>query len=399
MPREVELKLEIDPRAAGRLLAEPWLCDARCAAQPQLSIYYDTAEGELRRRGFTLRLRLAGGRHIQTVKTLDGGAGLFERGEWEYEVAGLLIDPECLARTPLAHFETATLEPIFRSEVTRRSCVVESEGSELQLDYDEGEISAAGRTQHISELELELLDGNAPALLKLAKRIAKREPSKLGVMSKSERGFALAEGSLGKVIKAGPVGVRPGMTIAQAFATIVAACVRHFRLNEQLVISKRRPEALHQARVALRRLRAAFSLFRTAIADPEFVFLKDELRWLMRKLGDARNLDVFLEAVHPEHDRHRLERRREEAYDRVVEAMDSARCRLLMLDIVGWSLMGEWSSKAIAQRPIEPYASGRIDRLWAKLGTSRTWTSMSGTDCASRQRSCAMRSSSSLPCT
>ncbi|HEX3424367.1 MAG TPA: CHAD domain-containing protein [Sphingomicrobium sp.] len=377
MPHEIELKLEIDPSAAERLLVEPWLCGAGCEAKPQLSVYYDTADGELRRRGFTLRVRSVGDRYFQTVKTLGSGAGLFERGEWEYETSGIEIDRESLARTPLAHFESAELELVVRSEVTRRSCRVRANGPEIQLDYDEGEISAGGLSQRISELELELIDGDPSGAVKVARRIAEREPVRIGVMSKAERGFALADGRLGRVFKAEASSVRPGMTVAEGFTTIVAACIRHFRLNEPLVISSRRPEALHQARVALRRLRAALWLFRTAIADSDFALLRDELKWFTGKLGDARNLDVYLQREHPESERRRLEHQREEAYDRVLEAMDSSRCRLLMLDIAGWSAIGEWRMQAIADRPIEPYVSRRIDRLWAKLAQARHLSHMS----------------------
>jgi CHAD domain-containing protein len=167
------------------------------------------------------------------------------------------------------------------------------------------------------------------------------------------------------------------MTIAEGFAAIVVACVRHFRLNEPLVIATRRPEALHQARVALRRLRAALWLFRTAVADSKFLFLRDELKWFTSKLGDARNLDVFLQREHSESEQRRLERQREEAYDRVVDAMDSRRCRMMMLDIAGWSSLGEWRAQAIAGRPIGPYVSRRIDRLWAKLAHARHFSHMS----------------------
>jgi inorganic triphosphatase YgiF len=371
VPREIELKLEIGQGAAERLLNEQWLCKGRCEAQPQLSLYYDTPSGELRERGFTLRVRSAGNRYFQTVKTLDDCAGLFERGEWEYEVEGFEPDRECLGRTPLAHFQSAELEPIIHANLSRRSCEVETDGAELRIDYDEGEISAGGKNLRVSELELELLDGLPSTALSFARRIADVEPIKLGVMSKAERGFALADGSLGKVFKAEPVAVGSGMTIAQGLATIIASCIRHFRLNEPLVISSRSPEALHQSRVALRRLRAAFSLFRTAIAGSDLILLKDELRWFMRKLGDARNLDVFLQRDHSKADRSRLEREREAAYDRVVDAMDSSRCRMMMLDILGWSILGEWRSNALALRPIEPFVSRRLDRLFSKLSHAR----------------------------
>src|SRR4030095_3700626 len=146
---------------------------------------------------------------------------------------------------------------------------------------------------------------------------------KLGVMSKAERGFALASGKFGKVVKAEPVPLRADMNVAEGFATIVSACLRHFRLNESLVIEQREVEALHQTRVAMRRLRSAFTLFRPAISDEEFEDIRDELRWFTRELGAARNLDVYLERDIPDGDRQRLELKREQAYDGVITAMDS----------------------------------------------------------------------------
>src|SRR6478672_5919648 len=84
MGEEVELKLEVAEGAAERLLGQPWLSDG--FSQEQCSVYFDTPDSSLRGRGYTLRVRTVGGRFIQTVKSLDGGAGLFERGEWEYEI-------------------------------------------------------------------------------------------------------------------------------------------------------------------------------------------------------------------------------------------------------------------------------------------------------------------------
>jgi triphosphatase len=83
----------------------------------------------------------------------------------------------------------------------------------------------------------------------------------------------------GKITKAGPVPLRADMNVAEAFAVIARSCIRHFRLNEPIVIQKRDPEALHQTRVAMRRLRAAVSLFRPALKDRRFEPLRKELRW------------------------------------------------------------------------------------------------------------------------
>jgi inorganic triphosphatase YgiF len=367
MNHEIELKLEIAPDATERLLEQSWLGDSKRRSQRQLSVYFDTPDGELRRRGYTLRVRSAGDRFIQTVKSIEGGAGLFARGEWEYQIDGPEPDAERLGSTPLAGLDVAGLDPIIRSEVERTACRLSRNGAEIELDFDRGTMAAAGREVAVAEVEIELVRGDAGSAISLARRIASEVPVKLGVLSKAERGFALADGRLGKVAKAEPVRLRADMSVADGFEAIVSACLRHFRLNEALVIDGRTPEALHQARVAMRRLRSAFTLFRSAILDAEFPHLREELRWFTGELGDARNLDVYLQREDGGDERALLEGRRERAYDAVIEAMDSARFRTLMLDLVAWSALGEWRGHANAQMPLGPYVSRRIDRLWAKI--------------------------------
>ncbi|MBV9079391.1 MAG: CYTH domain-containing protein, partial [Methylobacteriaceae bacterium] len=104
-PREIELKLAFDPaqaralrdRGIRRLGAEPG------GATHLAATYFDTGSQALRKRGLSLRVRREGNRHIQTLKAEDGaGAGLFDRAEWEWEVAGSSPDLDRLADTPFA---------------------------------------------------------------------------------------------------------------------------------------------------------------------------------------------------------------------------------------------------------------------------------------------------------
>src|SRR5262249_6885684 len=142
---------------------------------------------------------------------------------------------------------------------------------------------------------------------------------------------------------------------------------KHYRLNEPLVSGPRLPEALHQCRVAMRRLRSAFTLFKTAIEDVEYHYLREELRWFTSQLGDARNLDVFLQRDLTKDERIALTERREAAYDQVAAAMDSPRLRLLMLELVGWTAFGPWRSGKKAGKDLEGYATSRLDRLWHSI--------------------------------
>jgi len=176
-----------------------------------------------------------------------------------------------------------------------------------------------------------------------------------------------AERERSKASKAGPVQVHAGMTVAQGFEVIVEACIRHFRRNQALVVERRNPEALHQSRVAVRRLRSALSLFRPAVGDAEFARIRDDLRWFADLLGDARNLDTLLERELPAPVRVALIEQREAAYATVVAAMESNRLRLLMLDIVAWSAHGGWRREKRARRPLEPFARRRINRLWRQI--------------------------------
>src|SRR5207237_9913377 len=153
----------------------------------------------LQRRGSRLTVRSLDGRFIRTVKALGAGAGLFDRGEWEYELGGPKPDPERLGATPLADIDVNRLEQIIRSDVSRTACRLSHEGAEIELDVDQGIMFAGGHELPVSEIEIELLRGDADSVMAFARRIADQVPVKLGLLSKPERGFALADGTLSKV--------------------------------------------------------------------------------------------------------------------------------------------------------------------------------------------------------
>jgi CHAD domain-containing protein len=195
----------------------------------------------------------------------------------------------------------------------------------------------------------------------------------MGVMSKSERGFRLLEDRAARAHKAEKVRLDAGMSIGEAFAVIVQSCLRHFRLNEPLVASDMNAAALHQTRVAMRRLRSALTLFRPVLIDVDFPRLRSELRWFTDQLGDARNLDVILaskpqEGVQPDPAlRRQLRQRRKEAYARVQRALAEPRLPALILDLVAWSEVGDWRRNEAARQPIEAFAQARLDRAWKRV--------------------------------
>ncbi|HYX48082.1 MAG TPA: CHAD domain-containing protein [Sphingomicrobium sp.] len=368
MSQEIELKLEVNPDDLPMIRQEPLFAHAECQSLDQVTVYYDTPETRLKKHGFTLRVRSVGGRFIQTVKPTTDSVGLVSREEIECEVRSLKPDLALLSDHPirglLGHGEAKRLKPLIRYDVNRTSWRTERRSGSIQIDLDHGSVTAHGRCEEFAELEFELVDGSPASLIIAARHLSDHVPVRLGVLTKAERGFMLGAGLLGRVAKAGTVHIDRRMTVAEAFETVVHACLRHYRLNEPIVIADRRAEALHQARVAMRRLRSAFTLFRPAVEDVEYQHLRNELRWFTAQLGDARNLDVYLERDLEDDERSKFGRKRERAYDEVVDAMNSHKFRRLLIDLVGWVALGAWRSGKIARRPVESFANRRLDRLW-----------------------------------
>ena len=367
--REIELKLELEPGDAATVRANPDAANAQTV--PQHTVYYDSPRATLQKHGFTLRVRNVGDRFTQTVKPLTGDAGLIAREEFERPVRSIEPDLRALSGTPLESLvkkgELKELQPILRSLVERTSWISDVAGSRIQTDLDQGELSAGGRLQTFNELELELLSGEPECLFLAAKTIAERVPVRIGVLSKAERGARLNSSAFERVTKAAPIHIVCGKSVAEAFSVMVHACLKHYRLNEPLVLDTRKKEALHQCRVAMRRLRSAFTLFKSAIADVEYQYLRHELRWFTGQLGDARNFDVYLERDLSDSERSTVTAQRERAYDEVIAAMNSLRFQTMMIELLSWTAFGHWRSGKQARKAVEDYAGGRLDRLWHSI--------------------------------
>lgn len=79
-----------------------------------------------------------------------------------------------------------------------------------------------------------------------------------------------------------------------ALRLIAASCRADLAKFRAIALQSRRPIGIHQTRVAFRRLRAAFSVFRPAVDGPEVRSLSAEAKWLAGECGPARDLHVFL---------------------------------------------------------------------------------------------------------
>jgi inorganic triphosphatase YgiF len=235
---------------------------------------------------------------------------------------------------------------------------------------DRGAVVAGDRRSSICEIELELKSGDVAALFAFARKLDAAAPLRLGVLTKAERGYGLVDPAV-PAFRADAIDLHRDTTAGQALQHIVQACLRQFRLNEDLLLIGQTPEALHQARVALRRLRSALSIFKVLIADEASAELRETLRWLANALGPARSIDVLVSRAPPGALRDRLEAARHDAYAQVKAILASAQARGLMLDLAQWSASGEWLGAVDAaefrDQRASIFARTALDRLRRKV--------------------------------
>jgi triphosphatase len=390
MPLEIELKLAIAPEDVPRLARVPQLKAAtrgRVTTSRVYSIYYDTPEFALRGEGAAVRLRRVGARWIQTLKS--GGrveAGLHQRDELETPVPAQMLNYPVLASAGASPVLAdpdlpLKLQPMFVTDFRRTVRQIEpSSGSRIELCLDRGTISAGAVQAPIDEIELELKSGPPEELLKFALTLLERVPLRLEPASKAQRGYALVDGSRSHPVKAGPPELERQMDVTQAFRCVVFSCIAHLQANERGLLESDDPEYLHQARVALRRLRSAFSVFGAAFPRALFAEQIAELRWLGSLLGPARDWDVFvtqtlpaLHAVFPGETgldwlAGRSAELRAFADQRAREAVASTRYTALLLKLIGVFLSEPWKlladEEAAAQRalPLTEFATGVLAR-------------------------------------
>ncbi|MGR3249497.1 MAG: CYTH and CHAD domain-containing protein [Paracoccus sp. (in: a-proteobacteria)] len=341
---EVELKLQVVDQADR--LGGSALLPGKGQAVRQRSTYFDTADRALSAAGVSLRIRQAGMDRTQTVKSsATSSAGLFCRQEWERPAEGDL--PQIDGETPVADLvdPSEPLMRVFRADVTRRIWNIRAGDSQIEAVLDRGDISAGDRRIPVCELELELKSGEAAPLFDLARKLDAVAPLRLAVLSKAERGHRLTQAQRGS-IKARTVPLSRDMTAADALQAILQDCLTQFRLNEDLLLDSRAPEPLHQARVALRRMRSAFSIFKPLLGADQARNLRDRLGRLSKELGQARDLDVLMRRADPGPLHDRILREREAAYDHVTEVLQRPETRALMLDLVEWLNCGPWLTQS-----------------------------------------------------
>ena len=360
---ETELKLHLDAsglRHVQRHRLVQSLKQGKAKTKTQISVYFDTPDFRLRDAGAVLRVRHIGTRRIQTLKTLGVSlGGAWARGEWEADIETDNPDLTILRQTEMSDlFSDERLKneliPLFRTEVLRTTYQLAGTGWRVELAIDRGCVVTESAQLPISEIELELMEGEPRRLFDIALELQRGLPGRLSLISKAERGYALVEKRLQEPRKAEPIILSPTATVGEALKVIAHSCAGQLLANADCLLDTSEPEAIHQMRIAVRRLKSAMNIFRDMIDTSTTAHLKEELNWLLESLGRARDLDVFIgDILDPVAEIFTEEPGffelceefrtiREHARAQALATLRDPRCTQLFLALGQWSEGGDW---------------------------------------------------------
>ncbi|HEY8615234.1 CHAD domain-containing protein [Phenylobacterium sp.] len=375
---EIELKFLCAPDDLAAVLAAAPAGDDE--TRELHSTYFDTPDLKLQKQGVSLRVRESKGGRVQTLKR---GSGL-SREEHEAPVAGERPDPEVgPLKEILPDGEALALDPAFDVQVTRRQRLVRYDGAEIELALDQGEVRGGDRAAPISEVELELKSGDPRALFALARDLDKAAPLYLSFDSKSARGQALVADAPLQARRRERVELRRGATAAEAFQATARNALGQIAANAEVLREAPQPDAVHQLRVAARRLRSAIATFGPLLSEAEAEAVKTELRWLAHACDEARNLDVLAERIADAARRMKappagldelvagVDAARARASAQAAQAVRSERFRTLMIDATAWIETGRWltddEGRDVREQKAAAFAAAALDRRRRKL--------------------------------
>ena len=227
-------------------------------------------------------------------------------------VAGPTLELARLSTTPLAGIASmralrTRLHPVFTTSFRREARLVRlDDGSTVEVAFDVGTIvagrGASRRSLPIRELEIETkqpaADGTAPDLLRFAARLARDIALVPLAASKAARGYRLLDGR-----PLEPATVR--LPDAQAdtpprahLGRVLAAGQRALSIDMHALLEARPPaedgddrdldavvDFVHQARVAIRRMRSALRTFRPVADGKRFALVDAQLRSVGQVFG------------------------------------------------------------------------------------------------------------------
>ena len=254
--------------------------------------------------------------------------------------------------------------------------------AEISLDTTEIRLGDGEEPAHLSRVEVEIQEEEDPdevsRFVEEMRRSLELEPT---ATSKYEAGLLAAGLSPDGDPDLGPDGVDASMSAGEVAFAILRKQFAAMRVHEPGTRLGEDAEELHDMRVATRRMRAALKLFSGALPE-QAGFYRNELKWVAASLGEVRDLDVQIEqlqAISSEEEEDRetfgeivaaLEKRRAEARESMLEALDSDRYERFVSSFAEALRRGP-EGEGRANEPIAMIAPDLVSRRykkWRKAG-------------------------------
>jgi inorganic triphosphatase YgiF len=146
-----------------------------------------------------------------------------------------------------------------------------------------------------------LKSDSAEGLLLAAEKLLAGHDLKLSSLSKAERGYRLALGKKDDSIepeKAQPACVSRKDSCRKALSLMLDSAVRQVLVNRRAVLETDDPEAAHQLRIGLRRLRSVLRSFRPLVDRASLRTFERFARDIGRCVGTLRDADVLILGIH-----------------------------------------------------------------------------------------------------
>ncbi|MEU4444025.1 CYTH and CHAD domain-containing protein [Actinosynnema sp. NPDC050801] len=253
------------------------------------AVYYDTADLRLARAGLTLRRRTGGddaGWHLKLP------AGVDTREEVRLPPGrAAKHPPKQLGSLVQVHARGHELAPVARIQTTRhRLQLVDDKGrllAEVVEDLVSGQsLADDSPVDSWREVEVELGEGGDVALLdRVEARLADAGISR-----------STSSAKLTRLLADRMATTTPPTTAGRSAGDVVLAYLHAqadaLKLHDPRV-RRGENDAVHQMRVATRRMRSALQAFGTIVERDSTRELTDELKWLAGVLGEARDLEVL----------------------------------------------------------------------------------------------------------
>ncbi|KAA0238852.1 MAG: CHAD domain-containing protein [Dehalococcoidia bacterium] len=296
----------LDVRPVARWLETANVPGYRVISGPEKLLrdsYLDTEDWRIHRAGFTCRVREKDSGPELTLKSMaDPSAGIRTRREvtGQPPPGGDLLEATGVCGELLrAAAGKRPLREVFRLETRRRVFQLhdaEGEVAEIALDETSIPVGEDGPVR-LSRVEVEVSGGTVERAQRFVGVMVAMAALTAAGPSKFEAALiATGQAPAPRTPDLGPTEVRPEMSAGEVGFAVMRRHFGVFLANEAGTRLGEDIEALHDMRVAARRLRAAMAAFRPFL-PPALERVRLELGRVAAALGVVRDLDVQLERM------------------------------------------------------------------------------------------------------